>query len=73
LVDSCSQPKRLRLGCEVNSETLTRDADSRLVRVVYQIVGKSQEESEDLKKWSKSDQKTGKLGEALEIPSLNSS
>jgi len=40
--------KRLRLGCQVNSETLTRDADSRLVRVVYQAGWKSQGKSEDL-------------------------
>ena len=33
-----------------------------MARVVYQAGWKSQEESEDLKKWSKSDQKTGKLG-----------
>ena len=35
-----------------------------MVRVVDQIEGKCQGESEDLKKWSKSDEKTGKLGEA---------
>jgi len=38
------------------------DADSRLVKVVYQAGQESQGKSEDLKKWSKSDQKTGKLG-----------
>ncbi len=42
--------KRLRLGCWVNSETLSlRDAGSRLVRVVYHVGWGSQEESEDLK------------------------